>query len=449
YMCIYYGRVVLLHFLTKILAFFIKIVYNKDMEVQYKRKKRYNTGKKPIRQPLYLTGLIWVLSRFALIGKKRKIEKINMEGLKPPYMILSNHMSFLDFELTAMATWPHRVNNVVNVDGYIKRAWLMEWIGSICTRKFTTDLKLVRSISLVLKRGDILCMYPEARYSPCGVTSYLPPSLGKIIKKNKAPVVAVVHRGNHLVSPFWNFRKKRKVPLHTTLTQILTTEDIERMSVDEINAVVKESLTYDDYKYQKENGILIKEKFRAEGLHRILYQCPHCKTEFKMDSAETEIFCTECGKRWNLNEDGNLQALEGETEFPHIPDWFEWERQQVEAEVRNGTYRYEDEVDVFSLPRTQGFTKLGKGKITHDIENGWVLEGHYNGHDYRIQRKPLEINSLHVEYDYFRIRRDDCFDISTEKDSFYCYPTREKKIVTKLAFATEEIYKLALEKREQ
>ena len=419
------------------------------MEVNYKNKKRYNTGKKPIRQPLFFVGLIWVLARFALIGQKRKIEKINMEGLKPPYMILSNHMCFLDFKLTAMATWPHRVNNVVNVDGYIKRAWLMEWIGSVCTRKFTTDLKLVRSISLVLKRGDILCLYPEARYSPCGVTSYLPPSLGKIIKKNKAPVVAALHQGNHLVAPFWNFRKKRKVPVHTKMTQILTTEDIERMTVDEINAVVKASLTYDDYKYQKENGILIKEDFRAEGLHRILYQCPHCKTEFKMDSKGTEIFCNECGKRWMLQEDGNLAALEGETEFSHIPDWFEWERQQVEAEVRNGTYHYEDEVDVFSQPRTQGFVKLGKAKVTHDIENGWVLEGHHNGADYRIQRKPLEMNSLHVEYDYYRIRREDCYDINTEKDSFYCYPTREKRIVTKLAFATEEIYKLALEKREK
>ena len=418
------------------------------MEVNYKNKRRYDTGKKPIRQPLYLTGLIWVLSRFALIGKKRKIEKINMEGLKPPYMILSNHMSFIDFELTAMATWPHRVNNVVNVDGYIKRAWLMEWIGSICTRKFTTDLKLVRNIFTVAKRGDILCMYPEARYSPCGITSYLPPSLGKIVKKNKVPVVAVVHRGNHLLSPFWNFRKKRKVPLHTTLTQILTVEDIERMSVDEINAKIKESLTYDEYRYQKENGILIKEKFRAEGLHRILYQCPHCMAESKMDSNGTELFCTECGKRWNLNEDGSLSALEGETEFPHIPDWFEWERAQVRKQIEEGTYTYEDEVDVFSLPRTQGFTKLGKGKLTHNVKDGWVLTGHYNGSDYRIQRKPLEINSLHVEYDYFRIRRADCLDISTETDSFYCYPTQEN-IVTKLAFATEEIYDIVLKNREK
>ena len=57
-----------------------------QIDVNYKNKKRYNTAKYPIRQPLSLTGLIWVLSKFALMNKKYKIEKINMEGLKPPYM---------------------------------------------------------------------------------------------------------------------------------------------------------------------------------------------------------------------------------------------------------------------------------------------------------------------------------------------------------------------------
>ena len=50
---------------------------------------------------------------------------------------------------------------------------------------------------------------------------------------------------------------------------------------------------------------------------------------------------------------------------------------------------------------------------------------------------------------FSRFSAEFSYDISTEKDSFYCYPLREKKIVTKLAFATEEIYKLALEKREK
>ncbi|MBE6632998.1 MAG: 1-acyl-sn-glycerol-3-phosphate acyltransferase, partial [Ruminococcaceae bacterium] len=195
-----------------------------DVEVHYRNKKKYQTAKYPIRQPIYLMGLIWVLSKMMLIGKRYKVEKINMEGLKPPYMVLSNHMYFIDFELAALATFPHRVNNVVNIDGYYRRPWLMEWIGAICTRKFTMDLHLIKSIHRVLQRGDVLCMYPEARYSPCGISSYIPDSVGMLVKRNKVPVVIILHRGNHLQSPFWNFRKPRRVPLHTTATQILAAE---------------------------------------------------------------------------------------------------------------------------------------------------------------------------------------------------------------------------------
>lgn len=409
----------------------------------YKNKKYYNTAKYPIRQPIFIVWLIWILCKIVLIGKKYKVEKINMEGLKPPYMLLSNHMYFIDFELAAMGTFPHRVNNVVNLDGYYRRPWLMELIGAIGTRKFTADLHLIKSINKVLKRGDILCMYPEARYSPCGVTSYLPDSLGKLIKMNKVPVVVTIHRGNHLNSPFWNFRKKRRVPFHTTMTQILTPEQIREMSVDEINAAVKKAFEYDDYRYQREQGFLITEKYRAEGMHKILYQCPNCLTESKMSSKGTEIFCTACNKRWNLNEDGTLSALSGKTEFSHVPDWFEWERAQVREQIRRGEYSFSDDVDIYSQPRCWKFEHLGAGKLTHDVNEGFIVEGFYRGEKYRIQRKPIENNSLHIEYDYCYIKPFDCVDISTETDSFICYPKKEN-VVTKLAFATEEIYQMAL-----
>lgn len=408
--------------------------------VNYKNQKRYKTAKYPIRQPLIIVWLIWLVSKIVLIGKKYKVEKINMEGLKPPYMLLSNHMYFIDFELCAMGTFPHRVNNVVSIDGYYRRPWLMELIGAICTRKYTTDLHLVRSIMKVLRRGDILCMYPEARYSPCGVTSYMPESLGTLIKRAGVPVVAVVHHGNYLHSPFWNFRQKRKVPLYTTMTQIMTAEQIKQMSSAEIMEKLKDALEYNEYRYQQERGIKITESYRAEGLHKILYQCPHCMTESKMDSKGSEIFCRECGKRWELGEDGVLRATEGETEFPHVPDWFAWEREQVRGQIERGEYRFEDEVDVYSMPRTWRFEKLGHAKLTHTIDEGFVLEGHYRGEDYRIQRLPIQSNSLHIEYDYCYIKPYDCFDISTEDDSFYCYPLTRENVVTKLAFATEELY---------
>lgn len=415
-----------------------------DKPVNYRNKRKYKTAKYPIRQPRFFTWLIWFLSKIMLWKKPHKTECVDMEGLKAPYLLLSNHMSFVDFELIAEATYPQRMNNVVNIDGYYMRPWLMEWIGAICTRKFTNDIHLIKSIRRVLKRGDVLTMYPEARYSPCGTTSFLPDSLGMLVRMCKVPVVVAIHHGNYLHSPFWNFRQKRKVPMYTVLRQVLTAEEAATLPVADINARLREAFQYDDYRYWQESGFRITEPYRAEGMHKILYQCPHCNTEFQMASEGAEIFCTACGKRWTLLETGFLQASEGETEFSHVPDWFEWERQNVRAEVRGGTYHFEDEVDVYSMPRCYRFMPLGKAKVVHDIQEGFVLEGFYRGQDYRIQRVPLAINSLHVEYDFPHVKPFDCFDISTEDDSFYCYPTKDN-VVTKLAFATEEIFQLHYE----
>ena len=373
-----------------------------------------------------------------LLGKEIKIEKTGMEGLKPPYMLLSNHMHFIDFEITAMATGMHPVSNVVSIDGYVVKWFLLEWIGAIATRKYTTDVHLVKSIRKVLQRGDVLAMYPEARYSPCGTLAFLPDSLGKLVKMNKVPVVAAVHHGNHLYAPFWNVSDKRKVPFYSTYKKILTPEQIEKMSVQEINDLLKKELYYDEYQFQKDNKILIKDPTRAEGLHKVLYRCPHCGAE-AMDSKGAEIFCTECGKRWLWQEDGYLKATEGETEFDHIPDWFAWERQQVKKQIEEGTYYFEDEVEVFSLPRVWRYIPLGKAKLTHDPEKGFQLEGFYRGERYYIHRQPQQTNSLHVEYNFTPIDGCDYVDISTENDSFYCRPTKPN-VITKLAFATEEIY---------
>jgi len=417
-----------------------------NIEVNYKNKKRYNTAKYPLRQCAFLTWLIWILSKIMLMGKKYRIEKINMDGLKPPYMLLSNHMNFIDFELAAVATYPHPVNNVVSIDGYVVKFWLMEWIGAIATRKFTNDLHLVKSIRKVLKRGDVLAMYPEARYSLDGTTSFLPDSLGKLVKMNQVPVVTVIHRGNHLHAPIWNYFSKRRVPFHTTFTQLLTPEQIRAMSVDEINHALREAFIYDDHRYQRENHIRITEQNRAEGLHFILYQCPHCNTEFQMDSKGSELFCTACGKRWTWHENGRLEAQAGETEFEHIPDWFKWEREQVRAEIERGEYSFHDEVEVYSLPRCWRYIPLGKATLSHTMEDGFVLEGEYRGEKYRIQRIPAQTNSLHIEYEFGPLKKRECVDISTENDSFYCC-TSKRTVTTKLSFATEELYQRSVRKR--
>ena len=78
----------------------------------------------------------------------------------------------------------------------------------------------------------------------------------------------------------------------------------------------------------------------------------------------------------------------------------------------------------------------------------FMLDGNHRDADYHIERAPIQTNSLHIEYDWCYLKPFDCIDISTENDSFLCYPKKEN-VVTKLAFATEIIYEMHAEKNKK
>ncbi len=418
------------------------IVYPDDIEI-------YIPPTIPNKQDRFYKNLIYFLCAViskVCIRKGSKIEKINMKGLKPPYIVLSNHTQFADFLVSFRATHPYNFNNIATFDGFVGMAKIMEKLGCACHRKFTTDISLVRAVHKVLHDyKDILYMYPEARYTNAGTTALIPDVVGKLVKKNKVPLVIMIHNGNYLNAPFWDFRQYRKVPFKATMKQVLTAEQVQNMTVDEINEVIHREMSYDDYKWQKENNIKITEDFRADGLNKILYQCPHCMTEGKMVGKGIHLTCEECGKKWEMTESGEMKALEGETEFSHIPDWYEWERANVRQQLLDGTYKYEDDVKVYSLPGVE-FIDIGNAHVTHDLQNGFILTGHYNGNDYRIQRSTKSLYTLHIEFLYKKLNMSDNFDISIKDDSFYCISER-KDIVTKLMFAVEEAYKIVTEKK--
>ena len=77
---------------------------------------------------------------------RTKIKKTGTEGLKPPYLMLCNHNAFLDFKVATLATFPHRANYVVAIDGFIGREELLRQVGCICKRKFTNDITLIRQL---------------------------------------------------------------------------------------------------------------------------------------------------------------------------------------------------------------------------------------------------------------------------------------------------------------
>lgn len=418
-------------------------------KIKYDKKVKFHRlDKKPKKQFWFFTWLIHFLS-VILMGWRTKIEKINMRGIKGPYVLLSNHHAFTDFEVNSLATFPRRVNNIATLEGHYRRAYLLELCGCIPKRKFSTDPFLIKQCETVLNEyKSILSIYPEARYSPIGTTAIIPDVYAGLLKRLGKPVCVLLHRGNYLRAPAWGWRKKRKVKTFSTMKLILTKEDIEAKSEAEIMEIIKKELDYNEYKYQKENNIVIDAPFRAEGLHNVLYQCPSCKSEHHMTSFGSVLKCENCQKEWEMTTLGELKARVGDTEFSHIPDWFEWERTQVREQIDKGEYSFEDTVQVYSLPNTSKFIPLGNATLKHQPKSGFTIEGHYNNEDYKISRPVAGLYGVHIEFDYCYIRPEPCIHISTSNDTFVCYPEK-KNVVMKLLFATEELYKCEMAERNE
>ena len=404
--------------------------------------ERFDMKAPPVRTKWYLRPLTYILSAPDVAKHKCKITKINTEGLKPPFVLLCNHNAFMDFKVATKAIYPWRANYVVAIDGFIGREKLLRDVGCICKRKFTNDTTLVKQLIQTIKNGDIAVIYPEARYSLCGTTAVLPESLGKLCKLLKVPVVTLISHGHHVNSPFWNLHDRGVKPTEAEFTQLFDAESLKNASVEEINKKIVEAFQYDDFAWQKERGIKITYKGRAEGLHKVLYQCASCKTEYKMSSKGTILKCEACGKEWEMTELGELKALTGETEFSHIPDWYEWERANVRSEIEAGTYSTgELPVRVDSLPNAKKYIPIGEGTMVHDMNGFRVKVTDPDGDVHEMEKNVPSLYSCHIEYEYLG-KFGDCVDLNTLKDTWYIYPDPEKCefAVTKMALATEELY---------
>ncbi|MCL2866003.1 MAG: 1-acyl-sn-glycerol-3-phosphate acyltransferase [Lachnospiraceae bacterium] len=407
--------------------------------------KRFDLTRRPKRQSLLLRPITWLVSFPYLWLHRAKMNRSGVPSdLKPPYLLLCNHNSATDFRVMTKAVFPFRANYVVAIDGFIGFEWLLRAVGCFGTRKFSRNLAVVKNMFHIRNNGDIIILYPEARYSLCGTQAVLPDSLGKIIKRLNIPVVTLMMHGHHINSPFWNKGDRFVRPLKSELNLLFTAKEASELSVQEINKTLAETIVYDDFAWQKENKIKIRKRTRAEGLHKVLYQCPACLVEYQMNSYKSTLQCGACGKAWEMTALGELVAKNGETEFSHIPDWYEWERANVRREVENGTYSFESTVKVWSLPNTKGFIKFPElGHLTHNM-NGFTLTGVSKSGPFTNDWPVRALYSCHIEYNYKGA--GDCVDLNTNDDTLYLFPQRTDFSVTKISLATEELYTLEAKK---
>lgn len=167
-----------------------------------------------------------------------------------------------------------------------------------------------------------------------------------------------------------------------------------------------------------------------------LYQCRSCKREFVMDSKEDRLFCTKCGVQYEMDEYGTLRR---DGEKCYIPDWYEWQRKQVEAQIDAHKYHLDCRVEVQALPNAQNFIDCGEGRLIHGEEGFQLFFKDYGTKEERVLIfTPASCFSIHTEYDYRG--KGQCITLSTLDNTYFLFPLEEGFNATKIQFATEYMY---------
>ena len=400
--------------------------------------------KKPKKPNILFRTLLRLASIPDLWATNFSCERVGMERLhkKQPCLILMNHSSFIDFEVASTVFYPRPLNIVATFDAFIGKDWLMRQIGCLETKKFTVGAQLIRDMSYALKtlKTSVL-LFPEAGYSLDGTSTVLPESIGKCVKLFGVPLVSVTTYGAFARQPLYNNLRKRKVKLKAKVEYLLSPEEIKEKTVEEINEVVFKAFAFDNFRYQKENNIVIAGENRAEGLERILYKCPCCKAEGKTEGKGKTLTCHACGKVYEMTELGEMKALDGNTEISHIPDWYQWEREQVKAELEKGEYGLDIPVDILIMTDTKSVYEVGEGRLEHN-ENGFRISGCDGKLDYR--QSATAIYSINADFFWYQIA--DTVNIGDHNVQYFCFPKDKSNSVAKVRLAAEELFKIAKKK---
>ena len=419
-------------------------VYDKSYDEVMAMPRRKH--QKPIKPNILFRSLMLVASLPDIIATRFKANKIGMErlGKNEPAFFLMNHSSFLDLEIVPTVLYPRRFNIVATTDAFIGKAWLIRQIGCISTNKFVSDMNLVRDMMHAGKKlKNSVVMFPEAGYSFDGRAVPMPDTLGKMAKMMGLPLCSIITHGAFARDPLYNNLQKRKVKVTADVKYLLSAEEVAEMPAEDIQKIIEKEFSFDNFSWQKENKIRIKEKFRADGLNRILYKCPHCKAEGRMVGKGITLSCPDCGKVYEMDEYGSLSAKDGKTLFDSVTAWYDWERECVREEVLRGEYEVNLDCEILMTLTDYKFYRVGEGRLHHG-KGGFVLDGcdgmlHY-------EHKPLAAHT--VNSDFFFYQMGDVVSFGNNDGLFYCFPKSKEDIVCKIRFAHEEIYKLAREEKE-
>lgn len=392
-------------------------------------KKLYFVDGKDTPDSIYYSAF---MSVFSFLIKRKSIatynhgELLNIEG---PYILLSNHGSFYDAYYLSNLAYPSRLAFILN-RYYFKNKFankILNRMGVIPKKLFTPDIETIRKTMSTIKKGYPILMCPEGRLSVDGTNYNITKETGKLLKALKVPVVIVRVNGAYLVKPKWR-KNKIKGPVHTEVKHIIYKDELEELSVEEINDIINKNLSYNEFEYALTTNYNYNDKNKAEGLENILYYCPHCHKEYTISTSGNEVKCNDCG--FSLQIQANYSFTDNEYKIKNIHDWYEVIKEKERKSIDQG-FNLSCEVNVKKYNfKDDKLNEEGMGVCSLD-NNEFVFKGKLN----KEINFAIPVNKLRA----LAFSSGEEFECYYNDELYYFYPTYNKTQCCKWALIVDEI----------
>ncbi len=260
-----------------------------------------------------------------------------------PYIVLSNHTTDYD-PLLVGVSFKQQMYFVASEHimrwGFLSRL-LQYAFDPIVRYKGTVAASTVMTILRRIRKGANVCIFAEGARSWDGCTGPILPSTGSLVKSARCSLITYRLEGGYFVSPRWSGASIRRGYLHGAPVHIYTREQLEAMSVEEINEVICRDLQEDAYARQIENPKKYRSKNPADRLDNLLFICPFCGAEETLSTAGDTVQCTACSNSFRYDEFGMLHGLPVKT----VRELYAWQVEKVrEAAEKDVVYTTEHAV---------------------------------------------------------------------------------------------------------
>lgn len=290
---------------------------------------------------------------------------------KGPHLILFNHPTNMDPVFAGVAvnrpTYFIANEDLFNIP-YVSKI-LNYLVAPIPKQKSVKDLSTIRTSLRVVKDGGNIGVSPEGNRTYSGKLNFIDNSITKFMKLLKVPVVLYTIKGGFGVNPRFAV-KLRKGKIYGEIARIISAEEVNNLSEEELYKIVVDTLDVDDTKL----GLTYKGEALAEYLESAFYVCPVCNEFHTLRSEGNFLYCDNCKMSAEYTEQLTFKSNDERFKIKTTRDFADFQDNFIRLLDYENTSYVDHEITLHKASKGRKREALFTGTLTLS-KNGLVLKG--------------------------------------------------------------------------